>query len=67
MTTMQMLIAVASTEAINAIGKDMAETIFNALANNEKPSGRVLIEVANLSNAIGRDKAEAIFNELMAH
>ena len=66
MTNMQMLLAVSSIDAINAIGRDMAETIFNAIASGEKPSGRVLVEVANLSNAIGRDKAEAIFNYLMA-
>lgn len=67
MTTTQMIMAVASTEAINWIGKDAAEAIFDAIVNKKKPSGQVLIEVANLSNAIGRDKAEAIFNELMTY
>lgn len=65
MTTMQMLLEVASTEAVRAIGEESARDIFYAIANNEKPSGRTLIDVARLSTTIGEDKARAIFAHLM--
>ena len=58
---------VLSKDVVDEIGEDDARAIFYYLLNEEKPSMRAVVSVANLASVIGYDNAEAIFNELISY
>lgn len=67
MTKFEMMMKVASTEAIDWIGKKDAEAIFYCLLNEERPDGRLLVQAAYVGHGIGEEAAREIFYELMSY